>query len=927
MNLYDAYSQAIAYPNKEQQQDFLQSLQQQSRDIAEKLILLLTAAEQAGERTLNVQKQVAQVANEFCQTDISANLVGMHLGIWQCDSLIALGGMSAVYKASRQDGQFEQQVAIKVLNPLIYPVTEHSKAFDEAGLCARLNHPAITTILDGGVVELQGQKAHYIVMEFVDGVSLSEWLAQNRPNLDTVLKLLIALCDALQYAHNHQVIHADLKPANILVDSAGRPRLIDFGISQLQHQAAAQSSDVSCYVRAMSVGFASPEQLNGESLSTLADIYSLGKVLEVCLKHLKIKNLNIQELDAVIRKATDQCAEHRYLSIRDLHIDIQGVLDKKPVGVFKNTLFYKLEKFVLRQPWVTAFILTTAVSVATGVVGVTLALLETEQQRKIANDASENERKRAEQLAQVVEFQSQQLKNIDPLTFGLNIRKQVLTQLNLPQNKNQHLDQLNYTDIGLNALKYTVFEKTITAINKHFAQEPQTRASLLQSTALAMMELGLVKRALEIQTLAVKVNEDNLGQKHQQTLNSKSYLSEAFFRLGNLEHAAEIVKSVLSDQRKVLSGEHPDLLTSMNHYGLILTSQNKFSEAEQIFLESLKIASTSNVALSHTVLELHNNIGILYYHLDKLEKSLHHIGIARDGHLKLDGEENITFITNSLNYAAILQRNGNKQEAQKVFEETAEVAERTIGSEHPNTLINKGNYANLLIENGDYVNASRLLKECIEIGIKTLGKTHDSVIIWHDSLASTLFYLEEFSEAERYYRETLELSIKVFGEKHLSTLDTKEKLARTLQAQSEYKEAEIMLGSILDAFVNTRMTEHRQFFGVQNSLAILLREMGRFNESEVLSLKILNSTKEILTEKNFELASFQMEYGITLLKLNKLQESLQVLEPAHAQLQKIFGDKHRLSQKATLHLVELYQKLFDVTTNNLYQEKMQKLKA
>lgn len=931
MNLYDAFAQAIALPTLEQQQQFILELRDQSKELAQKLAQMLTAAADAGDYTLDVKNAVEGAANQWCTDDISTRLTGMKLGVWQLDKLLAQGGMSAVYLASRQDGQFEQSVAVKVLNPLIYPVMADSKAFDEAGLCARLNHAAITTMLDAGVVEFEARRAHYIVMEYVDGLCLQQWLEQKKPTLKNVLQLMAELCGALHYAHTHQVIHADIKPANILVDAQGHARLIDFGISQLHQKEPVLDRQVQRYVRAMSLGFASPEQLQALPLSTLSDVYSLGKVLEFALVIASPPALQQQELRAIVQKATAEQAGQRYLSMRDFQQDLHAVLNHFPVIAFKNTAAYRLRKFVSRQPWVSGFVMTTIISLVIGVTGISIALLQVEQQRKVAEQASADERKRAEELEQVVAFQSEQLKEIDPLRFGQQIRQQVFTGLGVVQATNQQiplqaLEQLNFTDIGVNALDETVFEQSIAAIHKQFAQQPETQASLLQSTAMAMLELGLATRSLDTQNKAVALYESALGAEHPKTLKSKTQLAKAYFNLGEFEQAAFLAKAVLALQKNSIEPAYADILVTMNTYGLILTAQSKLSEAEQVFMQSLALAEQVQSFVTGTsLLEIHNNLGIVYYHLDQLEASLYHIGKARDGHRELYGEESLKFITNSLNYAAVLMQMGDSKPALEVFASTSELAEKVLGTEHPHTLINKGNYANLLLQSGDLATAEKLFKECLAVGKKALGIRHSAVIIWHDNLATTLYYADKVDESLFYYQEALRLSVETVGEMHLSTIDTKGKLARTLLALGNEADAEVLLQSAYDALVETGMTKHRHFLSILNSQAILLRQKGRLEESIERSEQVFQLNDGLLSEKNHEWIAYSLEYGITLLKLNKLQQALHMLEPVQAKLHEQYGREHRLSKKATLHLRDLYQKMFDATDDLQYQDSLQLL--
>lgn len=913
MNLYQAFTYAIALPTLAQQQDFIASLHQQSAGLAAKLSQMLIDSSAAGEPTLGVQQLVASTALEWAQSDIAEQLSGQRLGVWLLEQVLAEGGMSTVYLASRQDGQFAQQVAVKVLSSLIYPVAADSGAFDEAGLCARLHHPAITTMLDAGVASYQGQQAYYIVMEYVDGVALQQWLSEPR-SLQQVLQVFIQLCDALQYAHSHRVIHADLKPANILVDQQGNVRVIDFGIAQLNQAEQVENMQVQRYLRAMSLGFASPEQLRGEPISTLSDVYSLGKVLAFAVATTKQKYLNQQELQAIVTKATHSQTAQRFLSMRELQQELLAVLAGQPVQTFKKTFLYSFQKFVVRQPLLSVFVLATMISIVAGVIGITLALFEAEKQRSVAEQATLEEKKRAEELQEVVVFQQTRLREIDPLRLGQQIRKQVLSGLNtVPSFKQEMLqlnfEEVNFTDIGLKALDQTIFEQSINEINKQFSMQPVTRASLLQSIALAMLELGLTKRGLETQISAVEVFTTALGDNNAKTLQSKSHLAEAYHRTGDLNKATQLVVDVLKQQQHTLGDSHPNTLVTMNYYGSFLTAQNKLVEAEQVYLDAIDKTEANSAVMLPSKLDLYNNLGILYYHQDKVDKAIQQISLARDGYQQLEGKESKMFVATSANYATLLNRNGEKEQALIVFEETVALAEKVLGNEHQNTLINKANLANFYIESGKLKEARRLLEECIAVGSDILGRKHQAVIIWHDQLATALLNAGDVNAAEPLFKQALALFTETVGRTHISTVITQGKYAKLLMEKKQFDEAETILQDAYDSLIATKMTKHRQYLSIQNGMAILLRETGRIDESVKKFETLFQSNENILTDKNFELFIYKMEYGISLLKQNNLQLSLQFLEPAKNVLCERFGTSHRTCKKAMLHLDLLYKNL------------------
>src|SRR5882724_3401510 len=201
--------------------------------------------------------------------------VGLRLGAWRITRLIGRGGMGEVYEAARADGNFEQRVAIKLLQSEAAAQMERFQA--ERQILARLEHPGIARLYDGGVTE-DGRP--YLVMEWIDGLPLAEYCDRHRLSVEDRLALFTRICAAVQYAHQNLLVHRDLKPGNILVTAAGEPRLIDFGIAkQLAPEGAPGAELTRTGLRMMTPSYASPEQVQGQTITTASDVYALGVLL------------------------------------------------------------------------------------------------------------------------------------------------------------------------------------------------------------------------------------------------------------------------------------------------------------------------------------------------------------------------------------------------------------------------------------------------------------------------------------------------------------------------------------------------------------------------------------------------------------------------------------------------------------------------
>lgn len=272
------------------------------------------------------------------------------IGPYRLEELIGSGGMGSVYKASRNDGLFEQTVAIKFVRPLGGRIAVEALVDAERRTLARLEHPGIARILDGGRT---GQGLHYLVMEYVEGLAIDAHMARHALDARARVALLRDVCAAVADAHRKLVLHCDLKPANVLVDDSGRARLIDFGIARLR--GVIDPALPHGFTR----GYASPQRLAGEAPTVADDVYALGVMLAELLggqrpedaTALQPTGLLDAELAAVARRACAAAPAERYASAEALADELQRWLDKRPVQAVPPHWRYRAAKLLQRHPW------------------------------------------------------------------------------------------------------------------------------------------------------------------------------------------------------------------------------------------------------------------------------------------------------------------------------------------------------------------------------------------------------------------------------------------------------------------------------------------------------------------------------------------------------------------------------------------------
>lgn len=260
---------AIALPAQERPR-YIESACAGDADLRAEVNSLLASHEQAGAEFLNCPAvYLASLAEE----QIASSYIGRRIGVYKIAEEIGHGGMGEVYRASRIDGQYEKEVAIKLVRVGFDSRFLIERFLHERQILASLDHPNIARLYDGGTTE---EGVPYLVMELIEGTPIDRYCDEH--NLDTVqrLELFLQVCAAVQYAHQRLVIHRDIKPSNILVTEDGIPKLLDFGIAKI---ADASLGAETTLLRPMTPEYASPEQVRGESITTATDIYSLGVVL------------------------------------------------------------------------------------------------------------------------------------------------------------------------------------------------------------------------------------------------------------------------------------------------------------------------------------------------------------------------------------------------------------------------------------------------------------------------------------------------------------------------------------------------------------------------------------------------------------------------------------------------------------------------
>jgi serine/threonine protein kinase len=274
------------------------------------------------------------------------------IGPYRILERIGSGGMGVVYLAEGDYDGVRKRVAIKAM-PYAFDDAMVRRFRQERLILASLEHPNIARMLDAGTTP---EGVPYLVMEYVDGVTLTRYATERKLSLEDGLGIFRSICSAVAYAHRNLIVHRDLKPANILVTAEGVPKLLDFGIARLLAEAGPDLTGATVMTRA----YASPEQLAGGAITTASDIYSLG----VILRELMAGEKPGGDIDNVIAMALREEPERRYASAADFAEDVRRVMERYPVVARPDTAGYRVRRFISRRPVEVGIVFTLAFTLA-----------------------------------------------------------------------------------------------------------------------------------------------------------------------------------------------------------------------------------------------------------------------------------------------------------------------------------------------------------------------------------------------------------------------------------------------------------------------------------------------------------------------------------------------------------------------------------
>ena len=557
---------------------------------------LLAADEEAGDF---IEAAIAREAG--WNVPLGEPLVSRRIGSYRLVKELGRGGMATVYLGKRDDQQFSKDVAIKLIGSMTLSPVSRRRFEEERQILATLEHPNIARLLDGGVTE---DGLQYIIMEYIEGLPIDEYCERKGLKLEERLKLFQTICSTVHFAHQHLVVHRDIKPGNILVTAEGVPKLLDFGIAKILDPAPDSALTPSpTLLPAMTPQYASPEQLQGGIITTASDVYSLGVLLYELLsgaRPYRLVGTTLGEtlrivceqdpekpsvaatrpelrgdLDAIVLKAMRKEPRQRYTSAEEFSRDIGRYLSKWPVLARRGSYRYLLRKFVERHRFAVAASALVTVLTLAGLGGVIMesrvAMAERAKAERRFNDVR--------RLANSVIFEMHD--RIADLPGSTTVRKLLVTRAL------EYLDSLAKEAQGDASLQ---LELAAAYIRVGDVQGGPSGANL-GDTKGAFTSYEKARSTLQ----AVLSRSPELTQGRIRLANLNGGLSDAYLFVRDYTHAMETAKEELSGWEAIARQSHQDKESSYGmasaHFSVakVLLASDKPNEALAEFQASLKI--------------------------------------------------------------------------------------------------------------------------------------------------------------------------------------------------------------------------------------------------------------------------------------------------------------------------------------------------
>lgn len=697
-------------------------------------------------------------ADDFLETPAavaSADRAGERIGAYLLVEKLGEGGMSEVYLAQRHDGAYRSRVAIKLVRSGLERKVIFDRFVAERQILARLQHPRIATLLDGGATD-DGQP--YLVMEHVEGEPITDYCENRKLGIRARLELFAKTCEAVDYAHRNLLVHRDIKPANILVTVDGEPKLLDFGIAKLL-QTTDDPSDNGTATAAsfLTPKYASPEQVRGDTVTTATDTYSLGVLLyELLTGELPYQDVSsrhrleqailsqsprpprpvardapelgrrsiAKDLDHIVLEALRKEPERRYRSVADLAADVRRFLARRPITARPDTWTYRLRKFSERHR-----LATTVASLAIlGAVLFTVALAVQTSRLATQRDRARTE---ADKTAAALDFITALFDTAGPSAERLTVRE--------------------------------VLDRGAERVESELADQPELQSILLKKIVEIYFHISEFERAKPLLEKNLEIRRRVHGGEDIRVAEALGDLAEWYSMNGDLENSSKYHHEALARARRVLPEDDDRIVSYLHGLGMVQGRQGDHEEAERLHREALRLEIAINGESSPDVAWSHIFLGSTLNIIGDFEGAIAEFRAADPGIRAIQGDQGMFVAQNLTNLSNVLANAERYDEALEAALEAQEIQEAIFEESNVERGFTWKALGRALHGTGDLESADAAYERAVEIIERNLGRQHYGVGITLHQWATVYKDQDRSEESERLYLEAIEILETAYG--------------------------------------------------------------------------------------------------------------------------------------------------------------------
>ncbi|VAX19949.1 Adenylate cyclase [hydrothermal vent metagenome] len=835
--------------DKDRREEYFESLSENQKIYIDEVKSLITSYETTDDflEIASTDKLI------FSQDKNQPNpMIGKHIGSYLIEGEVGFGGMGVVLIGKRDDKEFEQKVAIKILKQGLSTKYLVKRFETERQILANLQHPNITKLFDGGKTE---DGLPYLVMEFIEGIPITDYCCENNLSIRERLKLFTTICSAVQYAHQNLIIHRDIKPANILVNTQGRPKLLDFGIAKLLDETIMLGNAELTQTKMwhLTPEYASPEQILGENITTSSDIYSLGvllyKLLTGCQPYkitnnsplviskiitedkiikpseiqktkdsasnpevrkennAKISNMLKGDLDNIILKAMRKDPAQRYRSAQEFIDDIDRYLNGLPVTARQDTISYRFSKFVKRHKvGVTLFLLFNIL--------VFLSIAAIIYQGKIAAEERDKAKIENKKFEKVNSFLQQMLSSVDP------------------------------SEIGRDVKVYDILAKAANDVETELSDQPEIEASIRSTLGNTYVNLGEYDKGKPFLDKALSINEKIFGKESEQTAQSLHDLALYYDWVGDYKIADSLYSKSIEIFRKVLKEPTERFADALNDYAITTMNFGYYEKADKLYNEAIDIALSLYGEKNRNTAVFMNNLALNSLDAGNFDEAEKYFKKSLAIIIELLGENRPEVGSNYNNLAYLYVIKKEYKLAEEYLQKSYQLKLALKGKDHSDVGLALNNLGVVNIRMGNYAEAEKYLLDGVKQYRKTLDPDHPYVALSQYWLGKVYLETEHFDKAEDYLRKSLKTRIKKLPEDNKDIWRSKTELGICLFKNKKYNEAETVLLPTLEYYKSNFSNDNDQITRLYNNIIKLYKTTGNKIKAKKYSEQLISFHKE-----------------------------------------------------------------------------------